>query len=170
MRLCGLVLGDCFDSDSLVELENGEKVSVKNLVKGQNIVCLRSRDGDAIYSSVTDVITTTRYSAWQIIIEPLTEDEEISLIVTQDHYIFSADNADVSPQALKRKTVGNLTINDFLLFKGKLVKIKRISQIDYKSSKTMYSPITSDEVIEVNGIYCHCRSKLTEINNRFLLF
>lgn len=169
-----IMIGDCFEGDCLVELEDGNMIPIKNLEKGQRIVSERC-NGLASYSTITNIFTTERWSALKILIAPQNENEPVNLVLTSDHFIFAtSDPSSISfgrfgtIYGLEKKVAGSLTTEDYLIYKGEFVKIQSITKIEYNDKEIMYSPITGVETIEVNRIYCHCRSQMREINPMFL--
>lgn len=152
--------GGCFSSDSVVKLENGADLRVRNLQIG-DIVQVMTEEGKLGYS---EIVMFADFKpdiprASHVLIE--TENPAKRITLTPSHLIFTTSNS--SESRLKSKQAGKVLPGEFLQVssQGKLVPslVRRVSVVKRTG---MVAPVTMQGNVIVDGVLCSCYAMIAD--------
>ena len=160
--------GGCFSSDSVVKLENGADLRVRNLQIG-DIVQVMTEEGKLGYS---EIVMFADFKpdiprASHVLIE--TENPAKRITLTPSHLIFTTSNS--SESRLKSKQAGKVLPGEFLQVssQGKLVPslVRRVSVVKRTG---MVAPVTMQGNVIVDGVLCSCYAMIADHDIAHMVF
>jgi len=129
--------GDCFNRTSIVELENGESISISNLEIGDKVKTI-NKNGEVEYSKVYAWFHKS-YNAYRTDYINV-KTEKTTLTITPEHRIFVND---------KDSAASDIKVGD-------TISGQEVTSVDTVTEYGKYAPATKNGFIVVDGINCSC--------------
>jgi len=142
--------GMCVSEDTLIQLEDGNIIPIKNLSTNQKILSYSFKNFNHIFADSFELFKRKSKKSYEIILK----EPSNSLILTPEHLVFV-----VGKDGIEEKNVEELNVGDMLLFVSKLKpKMNGGEKIDKKLSQLL-GYFMGDGTVDGNRIILYDKDK-----------